>query len=188
MFDYGAPIGLRLALRRPEAITAIVSQNGNAYVEGLGPGWAPFQQYWKSDSDEDREALRPAMLGFEPTKWQYAHGSTDPEGIAPESYFLDYALLSRPGIKDIQLDLFRDYKTNVDLYPRFQEYFRKTQVPLLAVWGKNDGIFLPAGAEAFKRDLENAEVHLLDAGHFAVETNTEEIGTLMLAFLSKHGI
>lgn len=188
MFDYGAPIGLRLALRRPEAITAIVSQNGNAYVDGLGPAWAPFKQYWKTDSDEDREALRSAMLGFEPTKWQYTHGSTDPEGIAPESFFLDYALLSRPGIKDIQLDIFRDYQTNVELYPQFQDYFRKTQVPLLAAWGKNDGIFLPAGAEAFKRDLKNAEVHLLDAGHFAAETNTKEIGTLMLAFLSKHGI
>ena len=188
MFDYGAPVGLRLALRRPDTITSIISQNGNAYVEGLGPAWASFRKYWQSGSHEDREALRSAFLGFAPTKWQYTYGSTDPDGIAPESYYLDYALLSRPGIPDIQLDIFRDYATNVDIYPRFQEYFRETQVPLLAAWGKNDAIFLAAGAEAFKKDLPNAEVHLLDAGHFAVETNTKEIGKLILAFLAKHRI
>jgi pimeloyl-ACP methyl ester carboxylesterase len=187
IFDYGAPTGLRLALQRPQAVTAIVSQNGNGYVEGLGAAWDPIRKYWSSASIADRDALH-SILNFETTKFQYTHGSRFPERIAPESYFLDHALISRPGNPDIQLDLFYDYRTNVDMYPAFQDYFRSSKVPLLAVWGKNDPFFIPPGAQAFKRDLPDAEVHLLDAGHFAVETETEEIADLMLKFLEKKGI
>ncbi|KAJ6471894.1 putative hydrolase [Mycena sanguinolenta] len=185
IFDYGAPVGLRLALQRPEAITAIVSQNGNAYAEGLGGAWAPIQKYWASGSAEDRKGVLDGVFTSEATKWQYTHGSRAPDAIAPETYTLDWALLQRPGMFDIQLDIFKDYATNVELYPQFQEYFRKSQVPLLAVWGKNDLFFVPAGAEAFKRDLPKAEVVLLDAGHFAGETETAEVGTLMLNFLKR---
>lgn len=188
VFDYGAPTGLRLALQRPEAVTAIFSQNGNAYLDGLGEIWAPIRQYWKTGSTEDREKLRPALLGFESVKGQYTFGSQHPEAIPPETYYLDFALLSRPGNQDIQLDIFKDYATNLDVYPAFQEYFRKSQVPMLVMWGKNDPFFIPPGAEAFKRDLPKAEIHLLDAGHFAGETNTKEIAALMLEFLEKNGI
>ncbi|KAJ7301976.1 Alpha/Beta hydrolase protein [Mycena albidolilacea] len=183
IFDYGAPVLLRLALQRPEAITAIVSQNGNAYTEGLGAAWAPIQKYWASGSAEDRKVVLDTVFTYDTTKWQYTHGSRAPDAIAPETYTLDWALLQRPGNFDIQLDLFKDYQTNVALYPQFQEYFRKSQVPLLAVWGKNDAFFVPPGAEAFKRDLPKAEVVLLDAGHFAGETETAEIAALMLKFL-----
>ncbi|KAJ7114010.1 Alpha/Beta hydrolase protein [Mycena epipterygia] len=185
IFDYGAPVLLRLALERPDAITAIISQNGNAYTEGLGPAWAPIQKYWASGSAEDRAAVAASILTFDTTKWQYTHGSRAPDAIEPETYTLDWALMGRPGNFDIQLDLFKDYATNVALYSEFQEYFRKSQVPLLAVWGKNDLFFVPPGAEAFKRDLPNAEVILLDAGHFAEETETAEISGLMLKFLKK---
>jgi pimeloyl-ACP methyl ester carboxylesterase len=185
IFDYGAPTALRLALDRPNAITAIISQNGNAYDEGLGAFWDPIRRYWNSGAQADREALVPALLGFAPTKWQYENGSPQPENIAPETYYLDFALLSRPGNNDIQLDLFKDYASNLPLYPKFQAFFRETQVPLLAVWGKNDLIFIPPGAEAFKRDLPKAEVHLIDAGHFAVETHTKLIAGLILKFLDK---
>ncbi|KAF7317620.1 Alpha/beta hydrolase fold protein [Mycena kentingensis (nom. inval.)] len=185
IFDYGAPVALRIALERPHAITGIISQNGNAYEEGLGAAWAPIRAYWASGSDADRETVRAGILTFEATKWQYTHGSRDPEAIAPETYHLDWALLQRPGNFDIQLDLLFDYQTNVALYPRFQEYFRRSQVPLLAVWGRNDAFFVPKGAEAFKRDLPDAEVVLLDAGHFAGETETEEIAELALAFLNR---
>lgn len=188
IFDYGAPTALRLALQRPNAITAIISQNGNAYEEGLGAFWDPIRKYWKSGAQEDRDALVPALLGFPPTEWQYVYGSPHPESIGPETYHLDYALMSRPGNNDIQLDLFKDYETNLPLYPEFQDFFRKTQVPLLAVWGKNDLIFVPPGAEAFKRDLPKAEVHLIDAGHFAVETDTGLIAELILGFMSKIGV
>lgn len=188
IFDYGAPTALRLALQRPKAITAIISQNGNAYEEGLGAFWDPIRKYWKSGAQEDREALVPALLGFAPTEWQYLNGSPHPESIGPETYHLDYALMSRPGNNDIQLDLFKDYETNLPLYPEFQDFFRKTQVPLLAVWGKNDLIFVPPGAEAFKKDLPKAEVHLIDAGHFAVETDAGLIAELILKFLSKNGV
>jgi pimeloyl-ACP methyl ester carboxylesterase len=184
IFDYGAPVLLRLALQRPEAITAIVSQNGNAYTEGLGAAWAPIQKYWASGSAEDRKVVLDTVFTYDTTKWQYTHGSRAPDAIAPETYTLDWALLQRPGNFDIQLDLFKDYQTNVALYPQFQEYFRKSQVPLLAVWGKNDAFFVPPGAEAFKRDLPEAEVVLLDAGHFAGETETAEIAVLMLKFLN----
>jgi pimeloyl-ACP methyl ester carboxylesterase len=186
IFDYGAPTALRLALRRPEAVQAIISQNGNAYEDGLGEFWDPLRALWKSNSTEDREKVRAGFLNLEATKWQYVDGSKSP--IAPEAYWLDYALLSRPGNQDIQLDLFYDYRNNVKLYPEFQEYFRKSQVPVLAPWGKNDTIFIAAGAEAFKKHLPNAEIHLLDAGHFAVETNTVEIANLILEFLKKNGI
>ncbi|KAK7031804.1 Alpha/beta hydrolase fold protein [Favolaschia claudopus] len=185
IFDYGAPVALRLALQRPEAITAIISQNGNAYEDGLGAGWAPIRKYWESGSVEDRKIVNDGVVTFEATKWQYTHGTRDPEAIAPESYTLDWALLQRPGNLDIQLDLLYDYQNNVALYPQFQEYFRKSQVPLLAVWGKHDPFFIPPGAEAYKRDLPKAEVVFLDAGHFAGETETAEIAGLMLRFLEQ---
>lgn len=189
IFDYGAPTALRLALDRPEAITAIVSQNGNAYNEGFGAEfWAPIQAYWKSDSKEDREAIRAAALNLQLTKWQYTFGSPHPNEIPPEAYYLDNALMERPGNHDIQLDLLRDYATNVVLYPKFQEYFRTSGVPVLAVWGKNDQIFIAPGAEAFKKDVKDLEVHYLDAGHFALETNEEEVSKLILAFFQKHNI
>jgi pimeloyl-ACP methyl ester carboxylesterase len=187
IFDYGAPTGLRLALQNPSAISAIISQNGNAYVEGLGDAWAPIQKYWTSNSSADRDAIRP-LLTAGTTKWQYENGTPDLSTIAPETYTLDQALLDRPGNNDIQLDLFYDYQNNVKLYPKFQEYFRNSQVPLLAAWGKNDPFFIPPGAEAFKKDLPKAEVHLLDAGHFAVESDTKKIAELMLTFLGKNGI
>ena len=185
IFDYGAPTGLRLALRRPEAVQAIITQNGNAYVEGLGPFWEPLLSWWKSGSNEEREGIRAGFLSFEPTKWQYTVGTN--VTVAPEAYYLDFALLERPGNQEIQLALFYDYQNNIKLYPEFHTYFRKFQVPVLAAWGKNDPIFISEGAEAFKRDTE-AEVHLLDAGHFAVETNTSEIADLILKFLAKNGI
>jgi pimeloyl-ACP methyl ester carboxylesterase len=187
IFDYGAPTALRLMLERPKAITAIISQNGNAYDEGLGAFWDPIRKYWASGAQADRDALVPALLEFGPTKWQYEYGSPHPETIAPETYHLDAALMKRPGNFDIQLDLFKDYATNLPLYPKFQEFFREKQIPVLAVWGKNDLIFIPPGAEAFKRDLPKAEVHLIDAGHFAVETHTDLIAELMLEFLDKVG-
>ncbi|KAF8862256.1 putative hydrolase, partial [Acephala macrosclerotiorum] len=186
VFDYGAPTGFRLALRRPESIQAIISQNGNAYEEGLGDAWGPIQQYWKSGSASDRAVVRGNVLTLETTKWQYDTGSKVP--VAPEAPYLDFALMQRPGNFDIQLDLFYDYQNNVRIYPQFHEYFRKSQVPILVAWGKHDPFFIPPGAEAFKRDVKGAEVHLLDAGHFAVETNTEEIAGLMLKFLEKNGI
>ncbi|KAK9364917.1 Alpha/Beta hydrolase protein [Lipomyces kononenkoae] len=189
IFDYGAPTGLRLALNRPEAVTAIVSQNGNAYTEGLGEFWNPVKEFWASNNTAaDRQKLGAAMLSYEATQWQYDDGTRDPSATAPESYTLDYALLQRPGNADIQLDLFKDYENNLKFYPKFQEYFRKSKVPILAVWGKNDQIFIAAGAEAFKRDNPRAEVHFLDAGHFAAETETSKLGEIMLDFFEKHGI
>ncbi|KAJ7654645.1 alpha/beta hydrolase fold protein [Mycena polygramma] len=185
IFDYGAPVLLRLALERPDAIKAIVSQNGNAYTEGLGAAWAPIQKYWATGAAEDRATVKENVLSFEATKWQYTEGTHKPDTIAPESYTLDWALMQRPGNFDIQLDLFKDYENNVKLYPQFQEYFRKSQVPLLAVWGKNDAFFIPPGAEAYKRDLPKARVVLLDAGHFAGETETAEVAGLMLEFLKE---
>ena len=186
IFDYGSPVGLRLALRHPERITAIVSQNGNAYEEGLSTGWNPIQKYWTDPSPENRAALK-AFLAPESTKWQYTHG-TDESRVAPESYALDSALLARPGNDDIQLDLFLDYASNVKLYPRFQEYFRSYQPPTLAVWGKSDPFFLPAGAHAFTRDNPNAQVELLDTGHFALETHCAEIGGSIREFFAHVGL
>jgi pimeloyl-ACP methyl ester carboxylesterase len=184
IFDYGAPVGLRLALAHPERITAIISQNGNAYEEGLSECWNPIQQYWKEPTPQHRAALK-SFLAPEATKWQYTHGVADASQVAPESYTLDAALLARPGNEEIQLDLFLDYASNVALYPTFQAYFRAKHPPVLAVWGRNDPFFLPAGAEAFRRDTPNAEVHLFDTGHFALETHASEIGATILDFLTK---
>ena len=184
VFDYGAPVGFRLALAHPERVTAIITQNGNAYEEGLGDAWAPIRKYWSQPNAENRAALRD-QLTLEGTKFQYEHGAPAARPIAPEAYTLDYALLSRPGVDDIQLDLFLDYASNVKLYPQFQAYFRKAHPPLLAVWGKNDPFFVPPGANAFKRDNPNAEVHFFDTGHFALETHVQEIGAEIRRFLDK---
>ena len=184
VFDYGAPVGFRLALARPERITAIISQNGNAYEEGLSEGWNPIQRYWKEPTPENRTALRE-FLKPEATKWQYTHGVQDTRLLAPEAYELDSALLTRPGNDEIQLDLFLDYASNVALYPKFQEYFRSKRPPLLAAWGMNDPFFLPPGAEAFKRDIPNAEVKFFDTGHFALETHVQEIAGAIRDFLSR---
>jgi pimeloyl-ACP methyl ester carboxylesterase len=184
IFDYGAPVGLRLALRHPDRITAIISQNGNAYLEGLSAGWNPIQAYWKNPTRENRDALR-AFLKPEAVEWQYSHGVSDIERLSPDSWILDSALLARPGNEEIQLDLFGDYQSNVALYPKFQEYFRTQRPPLLAVWGKNDPFFLPAGAEAFKRDNPDAEIHLIDAGHFALESRGPEIAAIIRDFLAR---
>lgn len=184
IFDYGAPVGLRLALRRAHAIEAIISQNGNAYVEGFGNVWEPIQEFWASkNTAADRAKVADAMLTYDITKFQYLNGTRDPSSIAPESYTLDYALMERPGNKDVQLDLFMDYQNNVALYEKFQEYFRSSQAPLLAIWGKNDVFFIPSGAEAYKRDLPRAQVKFLDAGHFASESHAEEIADEVISFL-----
>jgi pimeloyl-ACP methyl ester carboxylesterase len=184
VFDYGAPVGFRLALSRPERVSAIISQNGNAYEEGLSGGWSPIQRYWQEPTAVNREALRD-FLTPEATKGQYLHGVADAIKVAPESYTLDSALLARPGNEAIQLDLFLDYASNVALYPKFQAYFAAQRPPFLAVWGKNDPFFLPAGAEAFKRDLPQAEVYFLDTGHFALETHAAEIAGRIGAFLAR---
>jgi pimeloyl-ACP methyl ester carboxylesterase len=184
VFDYGAPTGLRVAMAHPERITAIVTQNGNAYEEGLGDAWAPIQQYWRDPTPENRETLRTA-LGPDGIRSQYTDGVPHPETIAPEGYTLDIAMIARPGNMDIQLDLFLDYINNVKLYPAFQEYFRKSKPPLLAIWGKYDPFFIPPGAEAFRRDNPNATVQFLDTGHFALETHVEEVVTAMRQFLAK---
>jgi pimeloyl-ACP methyl ester carboxylesterase len=184
VFDYGAPVGFRLALRHPERITAIITQNGNAYLEGLSEGWTPIQAYWKDPSPQNRAALR-AFLAPETTRWQYTHGVPNPERLSPDGWTLDAALLARPGNDEIQLDLFGDYQSNVALYPKFQEYFRTRRPPLLAVWGKNDPFFLPPGAHAFKRDIPDAEIHLLDAGHFALESHAPEIAQIIRDFLAR---
>ncbi|WP_166359642.1 alpha/beta fold hydrolase [Pseudomonas akapageensis] len=174
-FDYGAPTGLRLALAYPDRVSAIVSQNGNAYLEGLGDAWAPIREYWADPSHTNRQVINDAILHLEGTRWQYVEGVSNPEVIAPEAYYLDALLLERPGNKDIQLDLFFDYQNNLKLYPEFQQFFRDTQVPTLAIWGKGDPFFIPPGAEAYKRDNPNAVVELLDTGHFALETHAEHI-------------
>ena len=186
VFDYGAPVGFRLAMARPERITAIVSQNGNAYEEGLSEDWAPTRRYWQDPSQENRDALR-SMLTLEGTRWQYLHGVPDPVKVAPEAYWLDYALLSRPGNQEIQLDLFLDYRSNVALYPSFHDYFASHRPPFLAVWGRHDPFFLPPGAEAFRRHNPDAQVHFLDTGHFALETHATEIARLMRDFLGGIG-
>ncbi|MBB6143131.1 pimeloyl-ACP methyl ester carboxylesterase [Silvibacterium bohemicum] len=188
IFDYGAPTGLRLAFSHPERVTAIVSQNGNAYEEGLGDAWGPIRTYWAQPTPANREVIRQNILNFEGTRWQYTHGVANPEVVAPESYTLDAALLERPGNKDIQLDLFLDYASNVKLYPKFQEYFRQSKPPLLAIWGKNDPFFIPAGADAFRKDIPNAQVSFLDTGHFAIETHVLEIAAAIKGFLKANHI
>ena len=187
IFDYGAPVGLRLALAHPERITAIISQNGNAYEEGLSQGWNPIQKYWKEPTPANRAALRE-FLTPEAVKSQYLHGVPDETLVAPEAYELDSALLARTGNDEIQLDLFLDYASNVALYPKFQEYFRAHRPPVLAAWGRNDPFFLPAGAEAFKRDNPAAEVRFFHTGHFALETHHDEIAGAILEFLDRHPI
>jgi pimeloyl-ACP methyl ester carboxylesterase len=174
VFDYGAPTGFRLAIRHPERIMAIISQNGNAYEEGLSEGWSPIRAYWQEPSEANRKTLR-TFLTPETTRWQYTHGVPDQTIVSPDGQNLDNFYLARLGADEVQLDLFGDYKSNVALYPKFQEYFRLHQPPLLAVWGKNDPYFLPGGAEAFRRDLPRADIRLFDTGHFALETHTEEI-------------
>lgn len=184
VMDYGAPVGFRLALAHPERVTALVVQNGNAYEEGLQQFWDPIRAYWKSNTKETREALRSATA-LDSTRWQYQAGVRDVSRIDPSAWLHDQALLDRPGNVEIQLDLFYDYRTNVDLYPRFQQFFRDRRPPTLIVWGRNDTIFPAEGAQAYLRDLPKAELHLLDTGHFALEDKGEEIGALMLDFLGR---
>jgi len=183
--DYGAPVGWRLALAHPQRVTAIMSQNGNAYEEGLGEAWAPIQQYWRDPNVENRNALSefptPAAI-----KWQYLEGVSDQSLISPDGYSLEGMQVLRPGNAEIQLDLLLDYASNVEMYPQFQHYFRQYQPPLLVVWGKNDPFFMPAGAEAWKRDLPDAEIRFYDTGHFALETHAKEIGTAVRDFLDQH--
>jgi pimeloyl-ACP methyl ester carboxylesterase len=182
VFDYGAPTGFRLAVKHPERVIAIISQNGNAYLEGLSDGWNPIRTYWEDNSQANREALR-SFLAPETTVWQYTHGVPDPTVISPDGYSLDNFYLGRAGVADVQLDLFGDYKSNIALYPRFQAYFREHRPPLLAAWGKNDPFFLPAGAEAFKRDIPDATVRFFDTGHFALESHAQEIAGEIRNFL-----
>ena len=184
VFDYGAPTGYRLALQHPDRVTAIISQNGNAYAEGLSQGWDPIKRYWAEPSQANRDALRGFMT-LKTQKWQYEQGARDTSLIEPEAYLLAQAAFDRPGNMEIQLDLFGDYKENVALYPAFQAYFRDRKPPLLAVWGRNDPFFLPAGAEAYTRDDPNAEVTFYDAGHLALETDHDAIGARIMQFLGK---
>ncbi|GAB5101155.1 alpha/beta fold hydrolase [Caballeronia sp. HLA56] len=183
VFDYGAPTGFRLALKHPERITAIVSQNGNAYEEGLSEGWNPIRAYWQEHTQANRDALRP-FLTKETTKWQYTHGVPDESAVPPDGYSLDDYYMNRPGAHEVQLDLFGDYRTNVALYPAFQAYLRAHQPKFLAVWGKNDPFFLPPGAEAFKRDIPHADVRFFDTGHFALETHAAQIAAAINEFLA----
>jgi pimeloyl-ACP methyl ester carboxylesterase len=184
VFDYGAPTGFRLAIKHPERVSAIISQNGNAYLEGLSDGWNPIRAYWENNSQANREALRK-FLAPETTAWQYKHGVPDSTAVSPDGYSLDNFYLSRPGVAELQLDLFGDYQSNVALYPKFQDYFRSHRPPLLAAWGKNDPFFLPAGAEAFKRDIPEAMVRFFDTGHFALETHAGEIAATIREFLAR---
>ncbi|WP_145047774.1 alpha/beta fold hydrolase [Paenibacillus xylanexedens] len=183
VFDYGAPVGYRLAAAHPEKVQAIISQNGNAYLEGFSEAWGLWENYWRSPTPENREACRDSLTPETIRNFQYLHGA-DASLVSPDGYSLDIAYMSRPDAEEIQLDLILDYRTNVDLYPEFQAYFRNYQPKLLAVWGKNDPAFLPAGAEAYKHDLPSAKINLLDTGHFALETHADEIASLMLQFLA----
>jgi pimeloyl-ACP methyl ester carboxylesterase len=184
VFDYGAPTGFRLALAHPERVTAIVSQNGNAYLEGLSDAWGPWQTYWREPTPAHREACRESLFPATIRDWQYLTG-TDARLVSPDGYTLDIAYTTRPGAEEIQLDLILDYRSNVALYPKFQDYFRTHRPPLLAIWGKNDPAFIPPGAEAYKRDIPDAEVRFLDTGHFALETHAAEIGAAMRDFLGR---
>jgi pimeloyl-ACP methyl ester carboxylesterase len=187
IFDYGAPVGLRLAVRHPERISAIVSQNGNAYVEGFSDAWTPWETYWREPTQEHRDACRESLTPETIRTWQYFNGAPK-ERVSPDGYTLDIAYMARPGADEIQLDLILDYRTNPARYPEFQAYFRAHRPPFLAAWGRNDAHFLPAGAEAYRRDLPEAEIHLLDTGHFALETHAAEIGALMRDFLGRKGV
>ena len=182
VFDYGAPTGFRLAMANPEKITGIISQNGNAYEEGLGPAWADVKKYWADPSQEKRDELKD-FVTLKMTRFQYEHGVSDLSLIEPEAYTLDQYFLDKPGHVDIQLDLMLDYRNNVALYPKFQQYFRDKKPKLLAVWGNKDPFFLPAGAEAYKKDIPDATVKFYDTGHFALETHADEIGDEILNFM-----
>ncbi|OQP41068.1 hydrolase [Niastella yeongjuensis] len=184
VFDYGAPVGYRLAVANPEKITGIISQNGNAYIEGLSEGWNPIQKYWQQPTLENRNALK-MMTTLDLTKFQYFTGVEDESLIAPESYTLDQYFLDQEGNVEIQLDLFKDYANNVALYPTFQNYFREKQPAFLAAWGNKDPFFLPAGAEAYKKDIHNATIKFYNTGHFALETHAPEIGADIINFLAK---
>ena len=193
LFDYGAPTGLRIALERPEAITAIVTQNGNAYEEGLGSFWDPVRALWASEPGSEKEkelrkAIGDFLLNYDATKGQYVNGEPHPETVDPLNWELDWALMQRPGNFEIQLDLFKSYGTNVELYPKFHEYFRSSKVPILAVWGKNDVIFIAPGAQAYKKNSPNAQVELWDGGHFLIESHTEQMANRMITFLEENGI
>ena len=182
VFDYGAPVGFRIAARHPDRITAIITQNGNAYEDGLSDGWSPVQAYWKDPSPANREAVR-TMVQPETTIWQYTHGVPDVTMVSPDGYGLDNYYLARPGADEIQLDLLLNYASNVALYPAWQEYFRTSRPPLLAVWGSNDPFFIPPGAEAFKRDIPDADIRFVPTGHFALETHVDEIASAIIDFL-----
>ncbi|MFV0622486.1 alpha/beta fold hydrolase [Sphingomonas sp. ac-8] len=184
VFDYGAPTGFRLAMRHPERVTAIVSQNGNAYLEGFSDEWEAWQRYWREPNDANREACRASLSAETIRDWQYGTGA-DPARLSPDGYELDIAYMARPGAEEIQLDLILDYRSNVALYPAFQAYFREHRPPLLAVWGRHDPAFVPAGAIAYRRDLPDAEVHLIDAGHFALETHHRKIAEYVRDFLAR---
>jgi len=184
VFDYGSPVGLRLAAKYPDRISGIISQNGNAYEEGLSEGWNPIQKYWREPTQANRDDLRQ-FLAPETTYWQYTHGVSDVTRVSPDGYGLDNYYLTRPGAHEVQLDLFLDYASNVAMYPKFHEYFRKHQPPILAVWGRNDPFFLPAGAEAFKRDVKTADVKFFETGHFALETHCDEIAEVIRGFMAK---
>lgn len=184
IFDYGAPTGLRLAMRHPGRVSAIITQNGNAYLEGLSQEWGPWQAYWREPTPEHREACRVSLTD-DAIRFQYQHGAPK-ELVSPDGYTLDIAYMHRPEAIEIQLDLVLSYRTNVALYPDFQAYLRTNQPPLLAVWGRNDPFFIPPGAEAYARDLPAAEIHFLDAGHFALETHHTEISELIIDFLQRH--
>ena len=185
VFDYGAPIGFRLAIKNPERITAIVTQNGNTYLEGVSEAFAPVQVYWKEPTQTNRDALR-GFLAPQTTLFQYTHGVADPSRVSPDGRNLDDFYLGRPGNDEIQLDLLLDYQSNVALYGTIQAYLREHRPPVLAVWGKNDPFFIPPGAEAFKRDVPSADIRFVDSGHFALETHAREIGAAMREFLGKH--
>jgi pimeloyl-ACP methyl ester carboxylesterase len=185
VFDYGAPVGFRLAVKHPERISAIVTQNGNTYLEGVSDAFAPVQAYWKEPTQANRDALR-GFLAPQTTLFQYTHGVADPSLVSPDGRNLDDFYLARPGNAEIQLDLLLNYQSNVALYDTIQAYLRQHQPPVLAVWGKNDPFFIPPGAEAFKRDVPSAEVRFVDSGHFALETHAREIGAAMRTFLAKH--
>lgn len=185
VFDYGAPVGFRLAMAHPKRVSALVSQNGNAYLEGLGDAWAPIRAYWAEPTAVNREVIRNAVLSLEGTRYQYLHGVERPELVAPESWMLDLLLMQRPGNDEIQLDLFLDYRNNLTLYPQFQAFFKAAQVPTLVIWGKHDPFFIPPGAHAYKTDNPNAMVELLDTGHFALETHAEHIAQRILAVLPR---
>ncbi len=188
VMDYGAPVGFRIAVKHPERVQSLIVQNGNAYEEGLRDFWKPFRAYWADRSEENAAALRK-LLTLESTKWQYTNGVGRLELISPDNWLVDQTLMDRPGNQDIQLALFYSYRSNPPLYPKWQEYFRQHQPPMLIVWGKNDLIFPAEGAYPYRRDLKNVEFHLLDTGHFALEEDGPQIASYMRAFLDKrlHG-